>query len=143
MIQRILFSDFESNVNEVKPLSGNANKRFVPQTEQSIILKENLAKPIFERTMWTANLVQRESEQDLSYIWWPIFDEIPKQVYTIKCEGYFNKNGQQLDNEASIKHPTNGAPNDDIVICDENSEVIDYMDYDDIYYRTDNKYDLL
>lgn len=41
-----------------------------------------------------------------------------------------------------IKHLTNGEPiNNDIEICDEIGDVIDYMDYDRIYYRTDNKYD--
>ena len=43
-----------------------------------------------------------------------------------------------------IKHLTNGEPiNDDIEICDETGDVIDYVDYADINFRAYNRYDLL
>ena len=78
-----------------------------------------------------------------------MFDEIPERLYTIQCEGYFDKNDKPLKDETSIKHLTSGEPpvyiDDEIEICDENGNVIDYMDYEDYYYCMDhshNKYDL-
>lgn len=40
-------------------------------------------------------------EQDPTYIQWLIYDEIPKRLYTIEGEGYFEKNGTSLENEIS------------------------------------------
>ena len=88
-----------------------------------------------------------EEVHDPSYIRWQMFDEIPERLYTIQCEGYFDKNGHPLEDETTIKHLTNGEPpvniDDELELCDENGDVIDYMDYDDYYYCMDhNKYDL-
>lgn len=60
-----------------------------------------------------------------------IFDEIHERVYTVWCEGYFDKNGKSLDDEASMKYLTGEKQ---IEICselelyDENGDIIDYMD---------------
>ena len=35
-----------------------------------------------------------EEVHDPSYIRWQMFDEIPERLYTIRCEGYFDKNGK-------------------------------------------------
>ena len=43
---------------------------------------------------------------DPTYIRLKVLDEIPERVYTIKCEGYFDKNGNPLTDEESIKHLT-------------------------------------
>ena len=94
-----------------------------------------------------------EEIHDPSYIRWQMFDEIPERLYTIQCEGYFDKNDKPLKDETSIKHLTSGEPPVDIddddddddasEICDEYGNVITYTDHDDYYYRVDhNKYDL-
>ena len=92
-----------------------------------------------------------EEVHDPSYIRWQMFDEIPERLYTIQCEGYFDKNDKPLKDETSIKHLTSGEPPVDIddddddasEICDEYGNVITYTDHDDYYYRVDhNKYDL-
>ena len=88
-----------------------------------------------------------EEVQDPSYIRWQMFDEIPERLYTIECEGYFDKNSKPLDDEKKIKHLTSFEPSvnidDELELCDENGDVIDYMDYDDYYYCMNyDKYDL-
>ena len=82
--------------------------------------------------------------QNPSYIQWQIFDDIPERVYTIQCEGYFDKNGYPLDDETTTKHLTSGEHpvniDDDIELFDENGDVIDYMDYDDYNGMNHYKY---
>lgn len=68
----------------------------------------------------------------------------PERIYTIECEGYFDKNGDQLDDEISIKLLTNGEQVDvesNLELYDENGDR-DYNDNDD-YFMIKNKYDLL
>lgn len=67
--------------------------------------------------------------QDPTYIRWLIYDEIPKRLYTIESEGYFDKNGTPLENEISIKNLTGGEQVDidaELEICDENGNTNDY-----------------
>ncbi len=76
-----------------------------------------------------------------------MFDEIPERSYSIECEGYFDKKGHPFNDETSIKHLTSGEPSvnidDELELCDENGDVIDYIDYDDYYYCMNlSRYDL-
>ena len=90
--------------------------------------------------------IPEEELQDLCYMRWQMFDEIPERVYTIQCEDYFDKNDKPLDDEESIKHLTSGEHidiDDDIELHDEYGNVIDYMNYKNYYYcMNHNKYDL-
>lgn len=65
--------------------------------------------------------------QDPTYIRWQIFDEIPEWVYTRECEGYFDKNGNPLTDDESIKHLISGEQSfyidDELELCDENGYV--------------------
>ena len=72
---------------------------------------------------------------DPTYIRWQIFDEIPERVYTIQSDGYNVKEGQSLNDEASIKYLINREHVDiELVRYDENGNVIDYIDYNYYYY---------
>ena len=95
----------------------------------------------------------QEELQDPCYIRWQMFDEIPERIYTIQCEGYFDKNNNPLNDEESIKYLTSSEHididvttysttvddmeihDDDIELCDEYGNVIGYLDYDDFYYH--------
>lgn len=85
----------------------------------------------------------KAESQNLSYKRLQLFDEISEHIYIIDCGWYIDKDGKPLDDETSIKHLIDGEPiNDDIEVFGENGDVVDYMDYDDIYCKIDNKYDL-
>ena len=47
-----------------------------------------------------------QEEQDLGYLSWQIFDDVPERHYTIHCNGYFDKDDHELIYESSIRHLT-------------------------------------
>ena len=76
-----------------------------------------------------------------------MFDEIPEWLYTIECEGYFDKNGNPLEDEESIKHLISGEPpvniDDDVLErSDENGNFLCYEDYYEYLSRDHNRHDL-
>ena len=88
-----------------------------------------------------------EEVQNPSYIRWQMFDEILERLYTIECEGYFDKNGNPLEDEESIKHLISGEPpwniDDDVLErSDENGNFLCYEDYYDYLSRDHNRHDL-
>ena len=44
----------------------------------------------------------KQEEQDTSYLSWHIFHDVPARHYTIHCDGYFDKNNQEIISETSI-----------------------------------------
>ena len=68
---------------------------------------------------------------------------MPERVYTLECENYVDNDGKRLTDEESTKHLINCEQPADINAKlehqDDNCD-IDYMDYYDIYYKTDMIY---
>lgn len=90
-------------------------------------------QPVITFAEGNAEEISTPEVQNPVYIWWQIFDEIPKWVYTIEGEGYFNKDDKPLNDETTIKYLTDGEQVDINAKLDyyDMNDDIDYMDYDE------------
>ena len=83
--------------------------------------------------------ITSNEQQNPYYIQWQMFDDDPERVYTIEFEGYSNKNGRYLDDEASLKHLTKDEPSK---VYSEDGCLI-YYNNDAYYCMSYNKYKVI